>query len=143
MRVLIFFLALLLVSCATLSAPKVTKYAFPKEEAFLNEPKRPFEVIGRVRTKVTWQSLNPDQEESALCSNYFNKAVIDLVKRARDKGADAIIKVQSVVFLVDGRQEIYSTPECADDGEEGQVLAQALAVKWKETKPEVTSVEPK
>ncbi len=70
-------------------------------------------------------------EGKTLCANYYNKAVNSLVEAARRKGADAVIDVKSVVFLEDGRKEEYQTPECADDGMEGQILTQGIAVKWK------------
>jgi hypothetical protein len=31
----------------------------------------------------------------------------------------------------DGKSETYKTPECSDDGGEGQILTQGVAVKWK------------
>jgi hypothetical protein len=97
----------------------------------MDKPTRPFEFVGWVKTKVNYVTLDPQHDEAQLCENYFNKAVRDLVKQARDHGGDAVIEVRSVVFLVDGRQETYPKAECADDGEEGQVLAVGKAIKWK------------
>ena len=115
--------------CASLPEQKVKRYSFPKE-AFVDVPKRAFRKIGLVRTKVNFNTLNQDWEESSLCRNYFNKAALDLVKRAKERGADAVVEIRSIVFLVDGKSEAYSQAECSDDGGEGQVLAQGIAVKW-------------
>lgn len=118
-------------ACTTLPTPKFTSYPYPKDRAFVGDVSREYQTLGMVRTKVNFPSLDPNREEAELCRNYYNKAVLDLVRRARDQGADAVIDVKSVVFLEDGRQEFYPTPECADDGQEGQILAQGIAVKWK------------
>lgn len=87
--------------------------------------------MGLVRTKVDFTTLDPGFDESSLCLNYFNKAARDLVKRAKEKGADAVIDVRSVVFYEGGKSETFPKAECSDDGAEGQVLAQGIAVKWK------------
>ena len=121
----------LLTGCSTLPSVSHKDYSFPKEKAFFGDVKRGYTTFGLVRTKVNYQSLDPQREEDDLCRNYFNKAVIDLTKMAEEKGADGVIDVKSVIFLEDGRTESYPTPECADDGIEGQVLAQGIAVKWK------------
>ena len=118
-------------ACSTIPENHVRKYKFPGAQAFFDVPKdRPFSKLGLVRSKVNYKTLDPNREENDLCKNYFNKAVIDLVKRAREKGADAVVDVKSVTFLVDGRNELYPRAECADDGEGGQVLAQGVAIKW-------------
>ena len=109
----------------------MTRYTWPTT-AYIGEPDRPYEKLGLVRTKVEYPSLDPTREESALCKNYFNKGAIDLVKRARKVGADAVIDVRSAVFLFDGRAETYPSAQCSDDGQEGQVLMQGIAVKWKQ-----------
>jgi hypothetical protein len=115
---------------------KHDKFRYPKE-AYVEVPKRAFTPMGMVRSKVNFTSLDPNHLEVAeLCKNYYNKAVAELVKIAKGKGADAVIEVKSVTFLEDGRVETYKTPECSDDGGEGQILAQGVAVKWK---PEPTS----
>jgi hypothetical protein len=128
---LVFTFFLILSGCATLPPSRYKDHSFPKEDAFLGNVKRQYEPLGLVRAKVNFQTLDSIHEETDLCRNYYNKAVRDLVRYARDKGGDAVIDVKSVVFLEDGRQELYSTPECSDDGMEGQVLAQGVAVKWK------------
>ena len=126
---------IIFIGCSTLPSQKHKNYAFPTKVAFFGDVKRPYLVLGLVRSKAEFQSLDPVREENDLCKNYFNKAVRDLVKFAKDKGGDAVVDVKSVVFLEDGRQETYPTPECSDDGMEGQVLTQGIAVKWKEAKP--------
>ncbi len=123
--------AMILVSCSTLPERKVEKFKFPKN-AYLNDTRRPYTVLGPVRSKVDYTSLDDAHEENQLCNNYFNKAVRDLIKYAKIQGGDAVIDVSSVVFLEDGRRETYKTPECSDDGGEGQILTQGIAVKWKD-----------
>lgn len=124
------------------ASPTVKHYEFPKGAAFLDEPTKPFEKLGVVRTEVNYQSLDVNHDEDMLCHNYYNKAVTDLVKRSRDHGGDAVIDVQSVVFLDDGHVEKYKTPECSDDGFEGQILAQGIAIRWKKLEPQASSKEP-
>ncbi len=107
-------------------------HKFPKEDVYLDRPKdRPYEVLGRVRTKVNYPSLDGQRDETTLCRNYFNKAAKDLLARAKKVGGDAIMEMRSVTFMVDGKSETHKTPECADDGEEGQVLAEGYVIKWK------------
>jgi hypothetical protein len=109
-------------------------FAFPDTHAFYGNVKRPYQTLGIVRAKVNFVSLDPNREENDLCRNYFNKSVRDLVKFAKDKGGDAVIDVKSVVFLENGKSELYPSAECADDGMEGQVLSQGIAIRWKEPK---------
>jgi hypothetical protein len=129
-------------ACTTLPSPKHGRYRFPKE-AHVGDVKRPYTVLGQVRAKIDFPTLDPESDERTLCRNYYNRAVQDLVRRARDQGADAVIDVKSVVFLEDGRREEYATPECSDDGGEGQILAQGVAVKWKKEAPPTVIVAPK
>jgi len=127
---------LLFNACATLPEPSHDTFHFPKDKAFIEIPKRRYTVLGQVRSKVDYSSIDfkhwddESHGSSKLCVNYYNKAAKDLVRRAEDKGADAVIKVRSVVFFEDGRREEFPSPECAEDGEEGQVLLQGIAVKW-------------
>lgn len=124
----------LLSQCACTTLPKVqhTKHSFPEKEAFVDPPKnRKYEVLGWVRSKVNFPTLDPNNDEQNLCRNYYNKSVGELVKFAKEKGGDAVVDVKSVVFLMDGRMETHPTPECADEGDEGQVLTRGVAVKWK------------
>lgn len=112
-------------------------FKFP-ENAFFLPPAGKEDVLGSVKSKVNFNSLDLEHEDEILCGNYFNKAVNDLLKAAKDKGADAVVDVRSVVYLMDGRMETFSRPECADDGDEGQVLTQGLAIRWE--KPAVGAV---
>jgi hypothetical protein len=120
----------LMTSCSSLPTVKHDAFQFPKESAFIGDVKRPYKVLGLVRAKAEYQTLDENHEETQLCKNYYNKAVGALVKTAKEKGGDAVIDVKSVVFLEDGRREEYTTPECSDDGLEGQALTQGIAVKW-------------
>ena len=124
-------LAVAATSCATMPEPRFERHEFP-EDAYVGDVKRPYETLGMVKTRVDFPTLYADRDENMLCSNYYNKAAADLVKRARKIGADAVIDIKSVVFLADGRSETYPTPECVDDGDEGQVLAQGIAIRWKQ-----------
>ena len=123
--------AALLSGCGTVPQAKYETFEFPSSSAFVKKVERPFKSLGWVKSKVNFQSLDPGHEENTLCNNYYNKAVRELVETAREKGADAVIEVKSVVFLEDGRREVYATPECSDDGFEGQILLQGIAVQWK------------
>ena len=125
-------IVLLLSSCSTLPAPQVKRYEFPREGVFLAEPDRPYEVMGLVRSKAKWPTLLlPDADEQGLCRNYYNKASADLLKRAREAGADAVASIKSVVFLVTGKRVEYTTAECSDDGENGEILMEGVAVRFK------------
>ncbi len=127
-----------LTACSSVPSPKFSKHKFPEDGAYIGEVKRAYKALGVVRAKVDFPTLdpaNPDLDESKLCRNYYNKAVSDLVQAARDKGADAVVDVKSVVFFENGRHETYPTPECSDEGDEGQILAQGIAVKWTEPEP--------
>ncbi len=115
---------------STVPTPKMHQYSFPSGEAFVDAPKRPFKVLGEVKSKATYSSIDFEHGDDVLCRNYYNKAVKDLVKRAKDVGADAIANIRSVVFYEDGTHQIFKTPECTDDGEEGEVLVAATAIKW-------------
>lgn len=92
---------------------------------------RPYEVLGEVRARANFMSIDAEDDEEKMCQNYFNQAVQKLVSLAKAKGADAVIDVKSVVFLVDGRSELFPRAECADEGGEGQALARGVAIRWK------------
>jgi hypothetical protein len=111
--------------------PKVKHHSLPKEGVFVQKPERPYDVLGRARARVDFPSLDRENEETALCQNYYNKAVKDLLKRAEKAGGDAVVEVRSVVYLADGRVERYETAECSDDGAEGQILVEGWVAKWK------------
>jgi len=124
-------IVLFLVSCASLPEIKHKKFTYPVNEAFIKRPKRLYTVLGSVKSRVDFPTLDPNREVDSLCVNYFNSAVHKLVEYAKDKGADAVMDVRSVVFLMNGKMETYPRPECSDDGAEGQVLTQGVAIKWK------------
>lgn len=127
-------LVFLLLAAGCASRPAVIQhpvFSFPKESAFTDDVTRPYEVLGQVRARVDFPSLDSNREIEDLCKNYFHKGVRQLVKFAREKGGDAVIGVRSIVFLEDGRREEYPRAECSDDGAEGQLLAQGIAVRWK------------
>ena len=126
--------------CATLPTPKYKAYTFPQEKAHYGNVKKPYETLGLVRSRVNFQTLDPSHDETDLCRNYFNKAVRDLIDTAKKQGGDAVIDIKSVVFMEDGSHQTYPSAECSDDGMEGQVLAQGIAVKWKPPKPPVSSI---
>ena len=128
-----FFLILgVLAGCSTLPTPEIKRYAFPKQDVYLGEPDRPYEVIGTVRTSAHWPSLLlPGANEQSLCRNSYNKAATDLLRRAREAGAEAVMQVRSVVFYLTGKRETYTTPECSDDGENGEILLEGVAVRYK------------
>ena len=126
------FLAFVCGGCSTLPDPKHKWAKFP-ENAYIGKPVRPFTVIGSVRAKENFTTLDPSFEENQLCNNYFNVASKKLVEFGKAKGADAVIDIKSVVFLLDGKTETYPRAECSDDGGEGQILLVGTAVKWKPT----------
>ncbi len=117
-------------ACATLPDVKFTKFSFPKESVFVGDVERPYKEMGNVKAKVNFQTLDPNHDEKEICKNYYNRAAMDLLDKAKARGAQAVIKVQSVTFLNNGKVETADTPECFDDGEEGQILLQGVAVKW-------------
>jgi len=134
-----FILPLVFVfACASVPDEKVRhpKYSFPETLVFLEMPTgefkdRPYEVMGWVRSKADWPTLDQNNYNEGLCRNYFNKATRALFKEAKKVGADAVIQVRSVVFLLDGKVGEYPTPECSDDGAEGEVLVRGIAIKFK------------
>ncbi len=121
-------------ACTTAVKSEFSLHHFPKGKAFVERPQRPFEILGSVKAKADFSTLETDEPRRAdqsICRNYYNKAVKDLVRLAKRHGGDAVIQVRSVTFLETGQSETYSTPECADDGGEGQVLVTGIVVKWK------------
>jgi len=119
-------------ACSTLPEPRFKKYSFPEASVYVDEkPTRRFKVIGPVRVRVNFSTLIADREEIELCRNFYNKGARDLLKRAkRDFRADAVIEVRSVVYYMDGKSKRYPTPECADDGNEGQILMEGKAIRY-------------
>lgn len=121
---------ILVAGCASVPETEVGKrVSFPRE-AYIQAPARSFEALGMVRSKVNFESMRWLSESTDLCENNYNKSVRELVKYAKERGADAVIEVRSVVALMDGKMERHVTPECFDDGLEGQILTEGLAVKW-------------
>jgi hypothetical protein len=125
-------LAMIVFACATIPEQKMDKVSFPKETAYMGDVKgRPYEKLGLVRARKDFLTLDVDHDEKELCQNYFNKAVRDLVKEAKKQGGDAVIDVKSIVFYEDGSSKLYKTPECSDEGQDGQILTQGIAIKWR------------
>ncbi|MBC7385423.1 MAG: hypothetical protein H7301_04555 [Cryobacterium sp.] len=119
-------------SCASLPDPKYTAFEFPEDAVFIDtKPAQKYKVLGPVRVRVRYSSLNAEREEQDLCKNYFNKGARDLLKRARrDLKADAVINVRSVVYYMDGKSKSFTTAECSDDGGEGQILMEGKAIRY-------------
>jgi hypothetical protein len=148
-RYLLLITALLPVlssGCASLPEPEYTKYDFPKKGVYVDVPPeehtrgRKYEILGIVRTKINYGSMDPDKDEQTLCKNYYNKAAHDLLKRAkREAKGDAVIETRSVVFFMDGLSKEYKTPECSDDGSEGQILLTGKVIRY--IRPSPTAVK--
>ena len=123
--------------CATsLPAEHHAIYKFPAKSVFVEEPigedlGRPYEIMGWVRARAHFPTMEQDPNSEALCKNYYNKGVGDLLKEAKKVKAEAVIKVRSVVMMLDGKTEEHVTAECADDGAEGEILLRGIAIKWK------------
>jgi hypothetical protein len=117
-------------ACSTLPTHDFRKASFPKKSVFLEEPLRPYVKLGLVRTRIDYPSLDIDHEERALCRNAFNQGARDLLKQARKNGGNAVIGLRSVVFYETGRFTLHAQPECADDGEGGQILMQGIAIRY-------------
>ncbi len=125
-----------LFSCATLPGVDFKKYEFPKD-AYTDPPERHYEVLGPVRSRVNFPTLDPERDPKGLCQNYYNRAVQKLVEYAKKAGGDGVVDVKSVVFMMDGKSATFKDPECFDDGSEGQVLTRGLAVRWVKTPDEL------
>ncbi len=118
--------------CANLPEVRHERFAFPKENVFVEVPERPFEVLGRVKAEVTFPTLDEHSDEPGICKNYYNKAAQKLLAIAKKQAkADAVVELRSVTLLFDGRIERHKTPECVDEGGEGEVLVEGIAVRWK------------
>jgi len=131
-------LLLVFTGCAT-SLPEEhhSKYRFPSDRVYVNLPtgadaNRHYEVLGWVKSRAEFATFEQDiQNNPALCRNYYNKAARELLKQADGVGADAVIQVRSVVMLLNGKFETYPTPECADDGQSGEILLRGIAIRYK------------
>ncbi len=134
--------------CATsLPEERHRTFRFPEKLAYVEEPTgeylgRKYEVLGWVRARAHFPTLEQDPNSQKLCSNYYNKAVRDLLKEAKKPGGDAVIKIRSVVMLMDGKTEEHVTPECSDDGAEGEILLRGIAIKWKPVPEENGMISP-
>lgn len=117
-------------ACASVPENKVKPAVWPKN-AFVDVPAYPYDILGDVKTRVDYNALDFDHDEFFLCKNAFARAAKDLVRFARENGGDAVIETRSVVFNLDGSTESFESPECTDDGAEGQILARGIAVRWK------------
>lgn len=143
---LLFFLFLIFAACST-GVPSVRhqKFKFPADRAFVGLPSdREVERIGFVRARSDFNSFDPERPENdvqTVCRNYYNRAVQDLVKFSREKGGDGVVEIKSVVFTMSGKSELHDSPECSEEGTEGQILVQGVAVKWK-PKAATSSVAP-
>jgi len=136
-------LAAVLVAAAVFSACSSTPPAKKKSEPMKPLPAavsfddgggRPYQRVGIVRA---WQEFKTeldesfdDQEFQRRCRIAFREAAAKLLRIAQENGGDAVIQARSVVFLADGRKEYVASPECADDGDEGEALVQGMAVRW-------------
>ncbi len=131
------YLAFCLMGCATeLPAEKHSVFSYPDDLVYTELPTgkfkdRPYEVLGWVRSKAHFPTLEQDVGNQVLCKNYFNKAAAGLLKEAAKAQGDAVIQVRSIVIFMDGSVHEYPTPECSDDGAEGEVLVKGVAIRWK------------
>ena len=134
-------LILVLSGCASsLPEEKHKTFTFPEMGAFVELPtgkyeKRPFETLGWVRTKVNYPTMEQDPNNTKLCKNYYNKGVAQLLNEAKKAGGEAVIQIRSVVMLMDHSVQEYATPECYDDGAEGELLLRGVAIKYKKIPP--------
>ena len=127
-----------MVSCASVPEERVhhDHSTFPESGVFPELPSgkfknREYQILGWVRSKAHWPTLHEEGYNEGLCRNYFNKTSRSLLKEAKKVGADAVIQVRSVVFMLDGRVQEFPTPECSDDGAEGEILLRGIAIKFK------------
>ena len=125
-----FIFLIFIISCSTIPTVKHKNYSFPEKFVFKEIPKKKYKVIGTVKSRVDFSTLKVERGMDYLCRNYYNKGAKDLLKYAKGKGGDGVIKVRSVTLLLNGEIEVHKTPECSDDGTIGQVLLKGLAIKW-------------
>lgn len=121
--------------CSTLPSEMHDFYDFPKRDAYVQLPpveKSRIENLGTLRTKINFSMTSPQMDEVKLCRNYYHQAAQRLLKMAKkEKDAEGIFLIRSVVFYLNGKSEFFETPECSDDGSEGQILLQAEAYRLK------------
>ncbi|MBS1960294.1 MAG: hypothetical protein JST80_12525 [Bdellovibrionales bacterium] len=130
---------LILTACAT-SLPKERhlSYFFPDHEVYVDKPTgkrfgQTFKPLGWVKTKVRWPTMEQAPNDQSLCRNYYNKGAAQLFDEGEKVGADAVIQVRSVVLLLNGQMQEYPTPECSDDGAEGEILMKGIAIRYDPT----------
>ncbi|NDD90764.1 hypothetical protein EBZ37_01580, partial [bacterium] len=117
---LAFVFCLALSACA--SAPKSNSQPEDwvlrptPEGVFMGKPERAFKTVGTVRT---WQGFPTSLDDSFTetefnrrCRKAFYEASGKLLGIAREHGAEAVVEVNSVVFLADGRKEYHPKAEC-------------------------------
>ena len=72
-----------------------------------------------------------DREGFQKFLRVFSGRVALMITQAKKAKGDAVIKIRSVVILLDSKTEEHETPECSDDGAEGEILMRGIAIKWK------------
>jgi hypothetical protein len=133
----IFLFVFFFSACSTdLPVEHHSHFSFPKHEAYVELPNgahegQPYETLGWVRAKAEYPTLEQIPNDPALCLNYYNKAVRNLLKEAKKVNGDAVIEIRSVIMFMDGTFEEKKTPECSDDGQEGEILLKGIAIKYK------------
>ncbi|MEN9722064.1 MAG: hypothetical protein RJB38_50 [Pseudomonadota bacterium] len=121
-------------ACASAPKPKQSAEVLPLVPAgvYLQEPARAYRVVGTVRAWEEFTTALDDsfdeREFQRRCRKAFHDASVKLLRTAQENGGNAVVKIRSVVFLADGRKELYAQPECADDGDSGEALVEGLAV---------------
>ncbi len=135
-RTTAIFSLLYLVSCASLPEERHERYSFPAKNVYPELPtgenlNRPYETLGWVRSRAAYPTMEQMDTNQPLCRNYYNKAAQNLLKEAKKAHGEAVIQVRSVVLLLDGKVEEHVTPECSDDGAEGEVLLRGIAIRYK------------
>ena len=132
-----FALLLLLAACSTSLPEEHHKvFPFPEKHVYVELPtgpdaNRPYETLGWVRTKVHYPTMEQDPNNLGLCRNYYNKGAAQLLKEAKKVGGEAVVQIRSVVMMMDRTVQEYPTPECSDDGAEGEILLKGIAIKFK------------
>ena len=140
-KALVLFCLLVATGCATsLPEERHKTFHFPEKSVYVEEPTgenlgHPYEIMGWVKAREHFPTMEQDPNSQTLCKNYYNKAAHDLLKEAKKAKGEAVIKVRSVVMLLDGKTEEHTTAECSDDGAEGEILMRGIAIKWKPLPP--------
>lgn len=125
-------LALLLISaCSSVPEADYVPQEMPKQ-VFVDAPSGMVigTKLGILKTKVNFSTFSSQYDESVLCRNAYRKAAKQIWKMAEKLNAEAVIDFRSVTFYLDGKHETHKTAECSDEGGDGQVLVQGMAVRW-------------